>query len=763
VGASSRKTAPPNQTVATKDENATSEKLPRLCACINEMVLCDRSAAGDNTATIPEGQEPNLGHVQQVIDWIAMILEQDAVWNIVWQMPGGRHPAGADNTPDEKWAKIVEEIFLGSAYMGPDGLAGFPSKGQVKGTKIGYIYGRFQPTTWSSRPGNGPNAPVERVESPNTDPARSIGVVCQSLTTYGMMARGMSLEHEIGPGGLPASQDALAAPMFHEGGVGAWYANSVVAIFNREGKIDSSFVGVIDKDQAFNGDAVAARARNFGPGTIYTYNPRGNQRTTLVDVPISDLWLEADGTPRVGADGNYQVSPLAGINKELEMQAGAKAVDHASDIIHQTVPLLPAIRVSVDVQTQLLRANPQLSEEEKIKLGIQTATLTFRLQTDGSHISMVLRTWTNSSNHVAVQMLDASYHRDPDDPAYTMFKSLTDNGGMYAGESSVAVPGERDNFVGLGTVPPLTDFDAQLAHLRRVRPVGLMRLVVAKRNPEARAEMSAEDILFISRLVPMWSSESPERNYNFSRLLVSLRDVPYYGSLQAFWVCYAPRDALAEVMWEEGARGRKIEDMVDDALARSNAYHPVRDGKPIPREELTVGEDMMPIAVLSHHTDGKAHQLWRAHQMKGGGGDGSPPKAIRQVFIDTGALSGDLITKRQKELEKAYRAELARLVAVAKAAQVVYENSKSTADRDIWLGALKKAQTALDPASRTGDLKAYWDFFAHSTRFMMAESWYLQLRAQFLRGGWLGEGQAFSVPGLLGGTEGYQGYASKSK
>ena len=232
---------------------------------------------------------------------------------------------------------------------------------------------------------------------------------------------------------------------------------------------------------------------------------------------------------------------------------------------------------------------------------------------------------------------------------------------------------EIGNFVGLGTVPAVADDNPMLERMTRARPVGLVRLVLAARSkgdPLRPTPITEDDIYFISRMFPMWAADNPTRNFSISRLLWSFRNTPYYKDLQAFWIVYAPRGALAEVMWEEGARGRSLEDMMDDALARHNDYATRKRIDPAkqkdrmpgtgPREKLTTGLDTLSVAVLSHDDAGLALHIWMAHQLKSGVGSGSPPKVIRDLFINTGAPSMDLLAKRKKAYEAARDAEVAR-------------------------------------------------------------------------------------------------------
>jgi hypothetical protein len=208
--------------------------------------------------------------------------------------------------------------------------------------------------------------------------------------------------------------------------------------------------------------------------------------------------------------------------------------------------------------------------------------------------------------------------------------------------------------------------EAELDALRRARPVGLARLVVAKLPAGASSEIGEDDILFLSRMIPMWSSKDPKRNFSIARLLLSLRNTPYHASLRAFWVVYAPRGALAEVMWETGARDKSLTTMQADMVTRANAYAPPnrpaldageRENPKKQRTRLSTALDLLPMAVVSHDSRGLVQQIWRNHLAPVG--QGTPPKIIRELFISTGCPSIAFLMKKSQELQKAFKADVA--------------------------------------------------------------------------------------------------------
>lgn len=256
-------------------------------------------------------------------------------------------------------------------------------------------------------------------------------------------------------------------------------------------------------------------------------------------------------------------------------------------------------------------------------------------QFDGSHISMVLRSYV-SRGRAVVQMLDTSSHHAPSQahtdaaPAFAVLGKM--DGSIMAGNAYAEVPSSSNGkFVGLGLLPALRDPEIVFDNLRRARPVGLGRLVITRASTAALRE---EDVLFMSRMVPLWGADE-EQNFNIPRLLWSLRNTPYHETLKAHWFVYSPRGELAQVMWG-GARAKSLYEMVDDAvgLIASRAVA----GK-TPRDALETGKDTMPVAVLSHEKDGTCVQQWRNHGLKPGG-VGTVDKLLRQYFIDAGPPAG---------------------------------------------------------------------------------------------------------------------------
>jgi hypothetical protein len=205
--------------------------------------------------------------------------------------------------------------------------------------------------------------------------------------------------------------------------------------------------------------------------------------------------------------------------------------------------------------------------------------------------------------------------------------------GIFAGEAYGPIPGASARFVGMGTLPALADAGAIEAHLKRARPVGVARLVILDKR--SNPEPTLDDVLFISSAIPMWSPSSPTRNYSISRLLFSLRNTPHRKALKAYWVVYAPRNALSAEMWADGARQKRLGEM-------AGAWDPVY-------------QVAMCAAILGHEDDGSAVEVWRNRT---GSSNGSPPRILKSLFVDTWGPSEEWLRKQIASLTKAYTADL---------------------------------------------------------------------------------------------------------
>jgi hypothetical protein len=345
--------------------------------------------------------------------------------------------------------------------------------------------------------------------------------------------------------------------------------------------------------------------------------------------------VDENGLPKIDAQRicqDYQQAARTA-NKEnmAEYQRKTAAALQASKTAAQLSPALAGMFPYVPSPLPAKVGPVDLMAQDADPSGGTLVPLNF--QFDGSHISMVLRSYVTRGKPV-VQLLDTSSHHSPAGvPADTASPYLVlgkMDGSIVAGNAFTEVPAySGGKFVGLGLLPELTNTDVVFDNMRRARPVGLGRLVITKKS--ATANMTEDDVLFMSRMIPLWG-KGEQQNFNLPMLLWSLRNTPYHETLKAHWFVYSPRGELAKVMWKSGARDQSFWEMADEAVKEIKSK--AQPGK-TPRETLVTGQDTLPVAVLSHESNGTCVQLWRNHGLKPGG-VGAVDKLLRQYFIDAG-------------------------------------------------------------------------------------------------------------------------------
>jgi len=596
---------------------------PRLCPCLNG------PTDEQPEPRLPDGVDAKPEHIEDILQWVAGRL-LDCSLDDVWKNPGGQHPNEASfgdaEKQEEEWAKLAENMFFGTAYGGPDVMHSTAGKTGVH-LGITEIYTRLA----------GANAATDdAVNTKQEDPAYSLWVACQHLSTYGALTRGVLLMEEMNGAGFPASQAAAALKLFQPGGTGTWYVHSEGAI-EVDGK-EASFKRAPATPHTVA--TVDGLKDGKGAGAIYTYNPLLDRKFALLRVPrvfIKDVDENGIARPDAVAIANYAHETARNSYKE-NMAQYQKDVARDRQLFDFAEKFRPALGPG-SKKAAFTPAAPPTKVSPIAVLGSMAdpdgVLVPLNYQFDGSHISMVLRSYVSRGKAV-VQLLDTSSHHGPSPahtdaaPAFAVLGKM--DGSIVAGNAFTEVPAYTGGyFVGLGLLPALRDPEIVFDNLRRARPVGLGRLVITRASTAALKE---DDVLFMSRMVPLWGDDE-EQNFNLPRLLWSLRNTPYHETLKAHWFVYSPRGELAQVMWG-GARAKSLYEMVDEAV-RLIAGKAVAGKQP--RDALQTGQDTMPVAVLSHETNGTCFQQWRNHGLKPGG-VGTVDKLLRQYFIDAGPPAG---------------------------------------------------------------------------------------------------------------------------
>jgi hypothetical protein len=633
-----------------------NEEPPRLSVCINEVALMpDRLAEGaDPAATLPTEDDPatpaGAKWVEAKAAWIVEMLQKVPI-DLAWFAPAGRLDLQYDDLLGEAWARKVEELLLGAAYGGPEITANLPKKSPFAKKAGLYIYQRFQPrfVSWEQVSNDKlwwKGVPADAVWETNDDPAYSLWMACQHLATFINLARGVTVEEDLNRAGFGAGQCGHIT-VFNDGG-GTWYGTGKVPEGRSWKQVGTD---VLEVPKAFE------TAPDLGAGTIFTFNPYGDAKYKVIKVPPSVL-LQEDGEVVMGDDGFPALDPTK--KKEvldLELKSAQAVQEHNKDL-----------KKGEARQDVAVDGSPDEGVNARIPL---------RAQVSGSHIFAVLRRWKLADGTQGFQVLDT---HAPTDKAqkpgqkpgeaklreYGMWDRTSYNG-IFCGEAKRRVgAGAGTKFVGFGVVSKQADAQEMLAHLRKLRPVGVARLVISKREHEDPKRkwlgklLTENDLLYVSRGVAMWGA-GPEDNYPISKYLWSLRNTPYYMNLQAFWLIYAPRQELAEVMFAAGARGQSLDELVraaEEKREENNArvMNP-KDRKPL---RCIEGAAIRITTLLSHDAMGKAKVLWRGKDGSASG-DGSPPKLIKNLFMD-GSILYRFQPKEPTALEAAQRSLLAEYV-----------------------------------------------------------------------------------------------------
>ncbi len=698
-------TTPSGTTSTVGGTTPIRDRAPSLAVCINSRGALPARAEGE----LKVGGRPKLDHLKAIIDDMCASLAGRR--DDVWDLPEGKHPKAADpsfSEPEELWARRVDELFLGCAYGGPNITASFPDakRGGKVTSSIEYIFGRFA---------------MENGKPPN-DPAYSLVVACQFLVTYGLLARGVPRASVPG-GGVAANQSTGALPLFGKNGTGQFWSSDDVVLPPRKTAVASKkiapnhafdpgyLMGLSGSAGTFTPpysggsgpDMTEDAMSGFGPGALYLYNPLGYRTCVIGYVPTTKLLRPTT----IGQTGLPLCNLEAAQNYLRQEQAENDAANLAeedlarrSNAATQGSGMPPVKPTKTEIEDKIAA-----DEAEDAAHGPATvrAEIPVVVQLEGSHASMVVRSYVNAANLPVVQMLDTADHAGPADSKTTYTQMVADyvafepagRAGIYTGEAFAQVPNANiKHFVGMGTVAPISDRAAVDDLTKSARPVGLARLVLAPRD----AAVDEEALYFVSPMIPMWTASGD--NIPIWRLLWSLRRSLYWQDVQAYWIVYAPRGALAEVMWEEGARSLTLHSMADEAITRANTY---KDAKATTRTRLHTRIDLECVTVLSSNADGLAQQVWRNH---GNGGQGTVANAIRKLFT-TGAADPTLIDRKTKELQKAYLDEIdrrkARQAEVIKSAAKTdtYEVVKQKIDA-IWAEPFPEKATYEDYGSTLG-------------------------------------------------------------
>ncbi|WP_438041349.1 hypothetical protein [Sorangium sp. So ce128] len=568
---------------------------PRLTTCLN-MTPVDYP---DGTTGAPEfpAHELDLTDATSIEQILAHIDARiHAPLDDAWAGPPGTdgEDEWVDDPAEEAWAKALSEAMFGQRYGGPGQCYFGDSKwdsfifSRMQKTSIDYmsqdVWGLRKkataPATWLEvqifkKQLEKRNTDLVAMMTDNDDPAISICCACEHNATYGTITRGFTLEQHMNGACWAAGQNP-GRPIFdaQQFPGGRWYPT-------KEATLDVA--------------AGLEKTPPIGPGTIYCYNPFGDNKMVTGYVPIAWVVTDAQGRPTVDQKhADHVLNDLP--EKHSKHDAPKRMVTSSADQ-----------QSKIDTLLYSPSAPTSEAEAENMYVGV---TLPATGQRKGSHIFFVLRV---SKDEKRIQKFDTSNGYPLDKHAGDTVMDPLGKEGIYDGISLTTAP-PGNVFCGMGVLPEApVALDVMAAHIRRARPIGLMRLVIAERRPGR--ELSDRHVLFVSKLMRMYDDK--DQNFWVSKCAWSLRNTPGFTSIQPWWIIYIPRMELARMMWTKGARSRKLSEMARDVSVirrmkfdREQAKKTKKDPPPAPG--LRYGEDYVAQIVLTNDDRGGALYWSRA-------------------------------------------------------------------------------------------------------------------------------------------------------
>ncbi len=523
---------------------------PRLVVCLNHTETdIPEGAIGARPYLDSELDKADPATLTTILAWIEERLHRSL--DEAWAGPAGKNDDWDDSEGEEAWARALSEIVFGQRYGGP-GQAYF---GNSKWDS--YIFSRiqrrsvdFEKACTARKDATFPathleiqayklklskaGETLESAMNPNTDPAVSIACACQHLTTYGVLTRGFTLEQHLDGANLAASQNK-GKPLFDEKKGGRWYPTNLA-------HLRVPVATGIEPLPAKKGAAADSTQRipvPIRPGSAYCYNPFGDAKYTTAWVPPEWVKVDEKGVPQLKKEH---------VGKSLDNVVEPEGVLKTPQaLVHDPEKQLSSVQTIATSDAKYMDLPP---ENLAIQVDVPVSG-----QRKGSHIHLVLRI---SKDKKKVQLLDTTNGHPIDEHLAHTLMTPTDRQGIYDG-NFISEVYQGTTFCGLGVPPePPEDLVEMAKFIRQARPIGLLRLVITERVPSAK--MTDDHVLYVSKMFRMYG-DGDEDNFHISRCVWALRNMPGFTKLQAWFVIYTPQGELARMMWEHGARKRRLAEM----------------------------------------------------------------------------------------------------------------------------------------------------------------------------------------------------------
>jgi hypothetical protein len=561
---------------------------PRLVVCLNNTETdVPEGAIGAGPYLESELDKMDPATLTTILAWIEERLHRSL--DEAWAGPAGRNDDFDDSEGEEAWARALSEIAFGMRYGGP-GQAYF---GNSKWDS--YIFSRIQrrsvnyeeackarkdatfPATHLEIQAyklklKNEGKTLESAMDANADPAVSIASACQHLATYGVLTRGFTLEQHLDGANLAASQNK-GKPLFDEKKGGMWYPTNVAHL-----RVPvATGVEPVPAAKGAPADSSQAIPVPLRPGSAYCYNPFGDAKYTTAWVPPDWVKVDEKGVPQLKKEH---------VGKSLD------TVVEEEGVLKKPRALINDTDKNASLVEEIATSDPKYLNLPPEHLTVQV-DVPVSGQRKGSHINLVLRI---SKDKKKIQLLDTTNGHPLDEHVAHTLMAPVERAGIYDG-NFVSQVYQGTTFCGLGVPPePPEDLLGMAEFIRRARPIGLLRLVITERVPPTK--MTDDHILYASKMFRMYG-DGDDDNFHISRCVWALRNMPGFTKLQGWFIIYTPQGELARMMWEHGARTRRLADMEPVVYAAKKKKYelkkanPKRDKKKDPLVEPTPGLSYM--------------------------------------------------------------------------------------------------------------------------------------------------------------------------
>jgi hypothetical protein len=474
-----------------------------------------------STAQLDSRRMPSAEALVAIIQWIDQ-RARASTWDEIWEASSPEHTTWPqDNAAEEQWARHYEQLFLGAPFLGLTTVYGLTPSGEGSSAGEGfaaYVYGRIQRRSrWV-------------FERPVSDAHRSSTV----LTNWGSC--NIESWNDLGP--TPESN------------LGDWHLASYVR----------GSVGPLDRNGFLVPDPSGPRWIEFPNEDPAVPIAVGCQHLCSYGALTRGFRIE-----HIGYHGH-----MAGLsNAELPLYRSPSGDPWNDDYGQHDVPIL-------EDEERALGQWGRWTDASRVG-GIVEAGSAYVLGPEqpgdpvsSGHCLCITRVKPGASS-VDSRLQEIDTHCMTPEKTPCVF----DGNGLNVRSSTASAFGAMHNrpLMGIGTAP-FIDPVHMIEHLGKARPVGLMRLLISRRDPGILPG-GRGTVLYISPMNRMYGDDD-RQNYAISRMLWAVRNSPGFTNLKPALVFFAPVANLARSMWAYASRTVRLGDFdatVEKITAKS--YTPV--------------------------------------------------------------------------------------------------------------------------------------------------------------------------------------------